>query len=241
MKKLTWFVTGIVLFLSGVVLQAQTADEILKDYFNAIGQDKTIKVKTVTTTGKITQGGMDLPFIMYNSRPLKLRMEFTIQGQKIIQAFDGTNGWMINPMAGSLAPQDMGPDQIKQLKQQADMDGLLYNYKEKESTLEYSDKDEVDGTEVYKLKLTDKNGDITYYYIDTDSNILLKTTAKRTIQGNELEGNTLYSNYQMIDEMAVPFSIATVINGQTVAEIVVEKVDFDKEVPDSLFVKPAGN
>jgi len=237
MKNYLMIFTILGLLFSGMASQAQSADEIVNDYFLATGHDKTVKIKTMTTTGKILQGGMELPFVMYNARPSKLRMEISIQGQKIIQAFDGTNGWMINPMTGSLDPQDMNPDQVKQLQQQADMDGLLYNYKEKGSTLEYSGKDEVEGTEVYKLKLTDKNNDITYYYIDTDSNILLKTTAKRTIQGTEIEGNTLYGNYQMVEGMAIPFSITTMVNGQVAAEIVVEKTSFDKEVPDSIFVK----
>lgn len=241
MKKFVFSLSAIAFLFSGWMSQAQTVDEILKKYFETTGQDKMVKVKTMTTTGKMSQGSMDLPFLLYNSRPLNLRMELTFQGQKIIQVFDGTNGWMINPMTGSMAPQDMPPVMIKQMKEQADMDGMLYNYKEKGSTLEFAGKEEMEGTEVYKLKLTNKDGDITYFYIDTDSNILLKTTAKRSIQGNEIEGSTLYGNYQMVEGIAVPFSITSVASGQPGAEIILEKVEFNKEVPDSLFSKPAGN
>ena len=212
---------------------------MLKNYYDAIGIENLKNVKTLNFTGKVVQGGMELPFTMYLARPMKYRMDITVQGQQIVQAFDGKNGWMVNPMMGSTEPQDLPPEQLKQMKKQADFEGELYNYEKKGSTLELVGDEDFEGTKVYKLKLTDKDGDITYYYIDSDTYVVIKTNAKRTINGTEVEGETLYSNFQMVDGMAFPYSISTGMNGQTMAEIVIDKVDFGKKLDPTFFDKPA--
>lgn len=237
MKKLFSALFALCMVFS-INLQAQDLEEILEGHFDVVGQEKLATINTMKMIGNIVQGAMELPFLMYMSRPLKIKMEISIQGQKMIQAFDGESGWYINPMAGTLDPQDMGPDMVKDMKEQADFDGDLYNYEEKGSTLEFIGTEEAEGTEVFNLKLTKEDGDITNYFIDTETYIVLKTTAKRLIQEVEVESETILGNYQMIDGMAFPFSISTVMNGQIVAEIVITEVDFDVKIEDELFVKP---
>ncbi len=219
-------------------LQAQNLEEILENHFDVVGQEKLATINTIKMTGNVVQGGMELPFVMYMSRPLKIKMEISIQGQQMIQAFDGETGWYISPMAGTLEPQDMSPDMVKDMKEEADFDGDLYNYKEKGSSLELIGTEEAEGTEVYKLKLTKENGDVNNYFIDTETYIILKTTAKKMVQDVEIESETILGNYQMIDGMAFPFSIATGMNGQVVAEIVITEVVFDVEIKDDFFAKP---
>ena len=238
MKKLFVTLTGFVLMSILFFAQAQDLDKILKNHYDAVGQEKLANLKSLSFSGKILQGGMELPFNMYTSRPLKFRMDITVQGQKIVQAFDGEIGWYINPMMGTMDPQDMSPDQIKDMRKQADMDGDLYNYEKKGSTLELVGTEDFEGTEVYKLKLTDKEGDITYYFMDSETFVIIKTTAKRMVQGTEVESESLLSNYQMIDGVAFPFSISTGANGQMMVEIEMDNVDFDTKFEDVFFAKP---
>ena len=229
---------GIALLSILFSVQAQNLDKILENHFDAVGQEKLLKLKTLSFSGKIVQGGMELPFNMYMSRPMKFRMDITVQGQKIISAFDGEKGWYINPMMGTTDPQDMDPEQIKDMRKQADLDGELYNYEKKGSKLELIGTEDFEGTDVYKLKLTDKEGDITYMFIDSETYVIIKTTSKRMIQGTEIESESLLSNYQMIDGLAFPFSISTGANGQTMMEIEMEKVEFDNKMDNSFFAKP---
>jgi hypothetical protein len=237
MKKI--ISTVFVIFMAiNVNLQAQDLKKVLNNYFDAVGMENLKNVKTISFTGKVVQGGMELPFTMYLARPMKYRMDITVQGQQIVQAFDGKNGWMVNPMMGSTEPQDLPPEQLKQMKKQADFEGELYEYEKKGSTLELIGDEDFEGTKVYKLKLTDKDGDITYYFIDAETYVVIKTNAKRNINGTEVEGETLFSNFQMIDGMAFPYSISTGMNGQTMAEIVIEKVDFSKKLDPTFFNKP---
>ena len=88
------------------------------------------------------------------------------------------------------------------------------------------------------LFVNKENGDETHYFIDTETYIILKTTAKRTIQGVEIEGETTMGNYQMIDGMAFPFSISSGMNGQVMAEIVITEFILDIELEKDFFTKP---
>jgi len=238
MKRILLVLLGVTLLSFGNSIIAQDLDDILNDYFETGGQDKLLKVNTITMDGKVMVQGMELPFTMVMKRPRMLRIDTDIEGQKMIQVFDGENGWMINPMMGTLEPQDMDPETVKQLKSQADMDGELYNYNEKGHEVEYLGTDEMEGTEVHKIKLTRKDGDETIFYIDSDAYVVIKVTGKRKIQGVEVEGESTFGNYKMVEGIVFPFSITSGVAGQPGAQIVIDTVLLGKPVADSLFVRP---
>lgn len=238
MKKSFTLLTGMFLFLFAGSLVAQDLDEILSNHFETIGQDKVLTVNTMTMKGKILQQGIELPITLMMKRPNKVRMEASVQGQKIVTSYDGENGWQINPMMGSLDPQDLGPDQVKEVKSMGDMDGDLYNYEEKGHKLELIGKEEMEGTPTFKVKLTKEDGDKVIYYFDADSYVILKTETTRLIQGVEQTFDQFPGNYKMVEGMAFPFSISSSYQGQTIMEIVIDTVKIDQEMPDSLFVRP---
>lgn len=235
------------LFITVFTTQAQdmTLEEILDSHFEAIGQDKLLNVQSITMTGKQMAQGMEFPFKIMIKRPAKLRVEATVQGNTMVQAYNGTDGWMVMPWIGTLDPQDVNEEQLKGFKDQADMDGKLYNWKDKGYTVELVGTDDMEGTEVYKIKLTEKpdkegeEGDVTFFFIDSDSFVILKTSAKRTIQGNEMEAETFQSNYKQVDGIAMAFSTETKIGGNSISQITVEDVKFNEDIDDNVFDRPA--
>ena len=64
-------------------------------------------------TGKFTTGGMEIPFTQICKRPGMEIMEYTIQGMVTKLAFDGTQGWTLNPMMGKKEPDLMAKDAEK--------------------------------------------------------------------------------------------------------------------------------
>ena len=238
MKKCFALLTGLLLVSFVGSLVAQDLDEILSNHFEAIGQNKVLKVNTMTMKGKILQQGMELPIMLQMKRPDKVRMEASVQGQKIITSFDGENGWQINPMMGSLDPQDLEPNQVKEMKSMGDMDGDLYDYAAKGPQLELIGEEEMEGTPTYKVKLTKKDGDRVVYYFDAESYVILKIETTSTIQGVEQTFEQFPGNYKMVEGMAMPFNISSAYQGQTIMEIVIDTVEIDQEMPDSLFVRP---
>jgi hypothetical protein len=100
----------------------------------------------------------------------------------------------------------------------------------------------MEGTPVYKLKLTLKNGDVRNIFIDAENWLTLKVNLKRKTPGGEMEADQYVGNYKKVNGLMVAFSIETKIGGQTINQIVFDKTEMDVPIDDSVFkmpVKPA--
>ena len=236
MKKLLSVFLLSFLFASSQILQAQYLEQVLKKHFEAVGQDRLLKVECMVSNATVMQMGMELPVVIKYKRPNKFRTEVNIQGQSIVQAFDGTDGWQIIPMV-SPDPTDLVGEQLKQAAEQADIDGQLWNYKEKGSTVELTGKEDMEGTEVYHIKLTTKDGDVQNYYIDAETYLLLKVKSTLNIQGQEIEAENIMGNYRNFDGIVMPMSIESKAMGQS-SQIVINTVDFNVTLEDSVFTRP---
>ena len=221
---------------------AQTTDEIVAKHQKAMGgKDKIKAVKTERITGKMVMGqGMEAPFTMEMARPNKMRMEFTFQGMTGVQAFDGKTGWSVMPFMGKTDPEAAPEEEAKKMQEQASMDGLLMDYKDFGRTVELVGKEDLEGTPVYKLKVTQKSGDVAYLYIDAEQFMLLKQTGKTKVRGQEVESETVFGDFKTIDGLVFPYSIeqkaAGMPGGMTMT---VSKIELNPGVPDSRFTMPA--
>lgn len=227
------------LLVAGGSLMAQSLDEVLAEHFSAIGQDNQLKVNSQKVTGKLIQSGLEIPFVQYAKRPGKVRLEATLQGLTLIQTYNGTEGWVINPFAGVTTPQPMNEDQLRSIKYQADSDGMLWNWKEKGYQVTLEGKEDMEGTSCYKIKLETEPGDVFTFYIDADSYILLRQNAKIKVMGNESENDTYFSNYSMVEGIAMPGKAETKMQGQLVMTLIFDKVELNPGLEDSMFEKPA--
>lgn len=231
------------LFLAflGLILsnsQAQDLDEIINAHYEAVNNEALAKVQSIHMRGKSGRMGQMFNFEIWQARPGKFRMEVDIQGQKMIQVYDGEKGWMVAPWTGSVEPQELGPTELQQFKEQADIDGELYNWKEKGSTLTYEGTEDFEGTEVHLLKLINADGNEKTYFLDGDSYLVVKMSSKVNMQGSEVVGEGFLSNYKEVNEIVFPFYIENHMNGEIMSTVTVETVEFDVEIPDNLFKKP---
>ena len=189
---------------------AQTADELVAKNVQAKGGLEKIKaIKTLRIKGRLNQGSFTAVVGQELKRPAMLRSTFTVQGMTAIQAYDGQTGWQISPFEGRKDPQLLGEDDLRDLVEDADMDGPLIDYKEKGHTVEYLGRDTVDGDDVYRLKCTLKNGDIVYYYLDPDSSLEIRTERQQFIRGAVRERQTDLGSYKPVAGVMFPYSIET--------------------------------
>jgi hypothetical protein len=234
------FTLLIVFSVSGKIL-SQDADEIVNKYISAIGGLENIQaIKTIKMSGKVTAGGMDIPFTQTCKRPQMVLMESTIQGMTMKQAFDGTQGWTINPFMGKKEPDLMSKDAEKAIQRNADFEGQLINYKDKGSKIELIGKEDLEGSQVYNIKLTDKNNDITNYYIDADSYLIVKQNDKLKFDTKEISSESILSNYKKVNGIMFPFSIESKSpdNPMGSAKIAVDSIEINFTADDNIFKIP---
>lgn len=253
MKKII-SITSILILLSVLTVNSQdlTLDEVLQNYYEVNNIEKISRVESVHAKGIFISQGMEMAFVQKVKRGDKVKIEVLVQNNKMIQAYNGESGWMVAPWLGTDEPQDMSDDQLDQLKEMADIDGILWNWEEKADTLVYIGKEDLEGTEVYVLKLTEKTdeeeieleGDeekkrnTRFIYIDAENFVILKMKMKRFVQGNEMEIETYSSNFKEVDDVIMPFNMETKINGNIANQIIIETVKFGEEFDDSEFEKP---
>ena len=191
-----------------IVVYSQDADEILTNYFENTGGLNTWKnLKTMKIKATLDQGEMQLSAVIFRKEPDLSRTEIDVQGKTIVQAYDGVTGWMINPMMGSEEPQKMPEEMVEAMKEEK-FESELIDYKEKGNTVDLEGTEVVEGTETYKIKLTKKNGDVEYYFFDTE--YFVPIMERRVIKVGPAKGQeseTYISDYQEVDGLMVPFFI----------------------------------
>jgi len=224
------------------IAHAQSVDDILAKHYEACGGLAKMKAVTSTRyTGTMTMGpGMEAPLTIEKKRPGMQRTEFTIQGMTGIQAFDGSRTWSVMPFMGKKDPEAASEEDSKHEKDDADFDGPLVDWKAKGHTVELVGKEPVEGAEAYKLKITKKNGDIEYYYLDAETYLLVKNEGKVKRRGTEVEGEGTWSDYKDVDGYMMPFTMEQGIKGTPQKQrMTFSKIELNVPLEDSRFAMPA--
>ena len=239
MRRGLFALTALVLF--SIPLTAQTADEIVGKYVKAIGgMDKINALKTLQRSGKFTGGGgFEARLTQENKRPEMVREDFLIQGMDGVTAYDGKNGWKIDPFQGKKDPEPLGEDELKDIIADADFDGPLVNYAAKGNKVEYAGTEPVEGTDAYKLKVTLANGEVRYYYMDTDYYVPIKVETKRMIRGAEREFESSLGDYKEVNGVYFPWSIESGLKGSPQkGKVTFDKITANGDLSDSRFIPP---
>ena len=221
---------------------APTLDELVAKNIEAKGGAQAVHaLQSLKRTGTllVNEGKIRLAYTQTKKRPLEVRTEATLQGMTAVQAFDGKDGWQISPFQGRKDPERMSADDVKALMEDAEMDGPLVDWKEKGSTIEYVGREDVDGTNAYKIKVTRKNGDINFVYLDPDHFLEIRILTQRVQQGALVETETDLGDYEKINGVFVPTSVDAGGKGDADKQkIVIDKAEGNQAVDDAVFRFP---
>ncbi len=242
MRRMTALCLVFGLMAIGGLSAEETVDEVIAKNLEAKGGEEAwLAVETARMVGKMVMGGgaMEAPFTAEFKRPNKVRVEFVMQGMTAVQAYDGEVGWAIMPFLGKDKPEEMAEDQLKDIKEMAEFDGMLLNYKEKGHSVELLGTEEVDGTEAYKLQVTKASGDVVTLYLDAEYYVEFKSVEKRDVQGNEMEIATVIGDYKEVDGLMFAHSMEVAMGGVPAAQVITfDSVELGIELPDDRFAMP---
>jgi hypothetical protein len=226
MKKLIFLMTGLIMM---TVVSAQSLDEIVKKYTAANKLDNVVNLKTIKITANMSVMGMELPMVMWMKNPNKIKTVTSINGQDMVQVFDGEKGYVINPMAGSMDPVEMTPDQVKQTLRSSMFQNYMDTYM-KNGQLTLAGEENVKDKPAYKLQATVEGGTVIDMFIDKASFFLVKTAT--TSQGITMESYP--SDYTETNGVMIPMKTSTSAQGMDIL-ISFSKVEVDVPMEDSVF------
>jgi len=216
---------------------AQTLDEIIAKNIQAKGGVEKLKETTsVRMTGLATLQGMDVPITSSVKRPYYMNNVMEMQGQKMVQGFDGTTMWM--SMAGMPAQEIPAGPQVDAMKQNSTFDPIFLDYKTKGHQVELVGK-ETDGDKaVHHLIVKTKEGLTFHYYLDSATGLETKFTTSVDAQGQKMQIETRLSDYRTVDGRTLPFKIAQIVNGTTAVNLKYDKIEFNVPMDDAMFKMP---
>nr|WP_294905716.1 hypothetical protein [uncultured Lacibacter sp.] len=240
MKNVKLFSLFIVAAFSTAVVKAQTVDEIVAKYIDAIGGAANWKkVTSMVQTGSMSVQGADVTVVRTVLHSKGSRQDISLMGMNGYMIITPTAGWNYMPFGGQTAPEPMTAEDLKQGQDELDAQGSLLDYKTKGHTVELLGSEDVDGTDCFKLKVNLKNERSETFFIEKKGYTLIKSVGTRSANGQEMELTTTFSNYQKLPEgIVVPMTLNVPLGPGMNADFTISKVEVNKAIDESIF-KPA--
>jgi hypothetical protein len=222
---------------------ALSTEAIVQRYEAARGGLPAIKaIRTVKMTGVMRPGGFDIQ-LKYDEtidRPGLVRINATIQGLTVVESYDGSAGWQIQPFQGRKDPEDTSSDDAKSLTEEADFETPLIDAAAKGATIENLGVTDIDDAPAYVLRVKLKNGDDETWYIDPDAFLPVRLITHQKVRGSDVYSQTDFGDYEKVNGVYFPFEIASGPKGSTVQQrITYDTIVANGPVDAAMFARPA--
>jgi hypothetical protein len=220
--------------------EPKTVDQVIAGYIKAIGgQDKVDSVKTMRISAKITSGATETRMTVESIRPDRMRMETDYQGRIGIVGIEGDVGWFIRPGDAYATPQKMAEEHVRGFQDQADPLGPLVGYKDKGYAIEFLGKEEIDGTQTYKLKVPMKSGAVNYFHLDAKTFLPIKVVGEADFSGSKRVTESSLGDYKEVDGLLLYHRLQHTHSGRVGGSIVTyEKVEINIDLDPNRFKMP---
>lgn len=229
MKKL---LLGITFLFAFAAINAQSLEEIISKYTVANKLDKISNLKTIHISAKTSMMGMDMPTEIWMKNPNKVKSVTNINGQDMVQAFDGEKGYIISPMTGSSEPVEMTAEQLKTIVRSNMFQNYINEYL-KEGKLTLEGEDNVNGKPAFKVKTT-LEGITSTIFIDKSTYLVLKTVSDGSQGGMPMTMESFPSDYTETNGIFLPMKTTISVSGMEMINTI-SKIEVDVPIEDSVF------
>ncbi|NBR83401.1 MAG: outer membrane lipoprotein-sorting protein [Flavobacteriia bacterium] len=248
MKK--YSILLVIVLMSGwAKLQAQTADDILNNYFeNTGGVDAWRAVEGMRMKAKVNQGGMEIPLEIVRMKDGRQMTSITFQGLELKQGvFDGEVLWGTNMMTQKAEKSDAEATEMMK-KEMNDFPDPFLDYQDKGYTVELMGKEDFNGTETFKIKLVkepitvdgEEVQDVSYYFFETENFVPIAIHSEiKQGQAKGMMSEITFSDYQEVEGLYMPFTMSQGVKGQGGQPVTMDSIELNPEVSDSDFAFPA--
>jgi len=241
MKQIRFFLFAVPALLLATLISAQTADEIIANYMNALGgKDQITQVSSV-----FTEGTLD---VMGNQGTVKTtllsgkgyKQEIDVMGTLVVMCINDSMGWQINPMGGNYNAEKMADSQYKPGRDMIFIGGPFNgDLAARGFKVELMGQEMVGMTNAYKINVVSPENMLSVYYFDPETWYLVKSVQNYDMMGQSMEVVVNYSNYQKPENgYAMPFSIETNYGGQFFLSAKINKVEINQPIDPAIFAMP---
>jgi hypothetical protein len=225
----------------------EKAEQVLARAVAALGGDAYLAIRSTIGRGLFTpivKGIAEPPraFVDYLVFPDRERTEFRGGGNRIIETYNGTTGWLFDDAARSLKDQPPASIENFRLSLRTSLDNLLRGWWRKEgATLTYVGRHEAGlGRRNEAVRLTYPDGFTVDFEVGAKDGLPAKTLYKRkNAAGEEVQEEDRYGRYLTINGVTLPYVIDHYRAGDPTSRISFDAIEFNRPIADSLFDRPA--
>jgi hypothetical protein len=226
--------------------QREKAEAIIARAVETMGGQKYLGVRSQIGRGLFSQmrEGQLLSYQNFTDVivfPDRERTEFKGQGSRIVQTNTGSTGWIFDGDQDLIKVQ--GEKQIADFRMavRTSLDGLLRGYWKNEADLSYVGRRPATlGKRNEAVRLTFKDGFVVDFEFSVDDGTPQKAIYKRAVSdGGYLKEEDRYAQFLDVGGIKAPFIVDRYSDGKQSSRINYESIEFNKNIPDSWFAKPA--
>lgn len=224
------------LFAFADAAASESVETIVSKHLDAQGGAQKLKsLTTLVAKSKSYENGKLLTATtMTRARPNKFRYDTEKDGKAWSKGFDGAAGWYVEN--GEV--KDLEPAKVAMMKQKADFDDVLIDYRQKGAKVELVGVADLNGSPAYKLKVTRSSGDVEQRYLDRRSMLEVKRTMTYVHEGKSTEKTITFSDYRNVDGVMLNHAVEWEADGKK-GKTVYEEIKLGAPVSADLFKKPA--
>lgn len=231
MKNLIIFGLFILALVCAQFTQAQTVDDVINKHVAALGgKEKLSKIQNVVMEGSLNIQGTEISLTVTQVHNKLNRQDITAMGMHGFDMMTDTEGWQYMPFQGMQKPEPKTADEVKKSQSDLDIAGPLVDYAAKGHKAELLGKEDVEGTECYKIKVTLAAGKEVTFFIDPTSNMIIRTKETRKFNGQDTELQTDFSDYKEVEGVKMPFSIT-----QQFGTVLFSSIKVNQTIPESAY------
>lgn len=237
------------LLSSAMFAHATDVDEIITTYHETIGGEEALRqIQGLKIMAEGSQGAIKFPIEIVQQSSGNQYTKITVQGKDIMQGvFDGETLWNTNFF--TMKAEKAQTEDTENMKlDMNDFPDPLLDYKQKGYQVELLGTEDVDGEEAFKVKLVREPitvegkevPNITYYYFDAESMIVVMTESEVTTgPAKGMVQQTKMSDYQEVDGIYFPFALTQGIKGQGEQPLLIKSIELNPTVDETVFTFPA--
>lgn len=247
MKRIYLLLTLILAFYSVSFSQNKSdekAEAIMKKAVEKLGGQKYLQVKSQVSTGNFTliAGGQPQSpssFVDVLVFPDKERTEFKQGGAKTIQTNAGETGWLFDGATKNIKEQSKSEIEGFQRGLRTSLDSILRDNWRGKAALTYVGRRQASvGKRNDVVRLTYADGFAVEFEFADDGLPVKAIYKRKNANGEDLKEEDRYAQFVEVGGIYAPFVVDHFVNGEHASRINYLTVEFNKNIPDSVFNKP---
>ncbi len=239
MKNFAQITVFVVLsFFCFSIIKAENIDDIINNHIEAHGgAEKWNEIKSMKITGKYTSFSIPKGFTTYKLRPNKFYSHYHLGKHQVTEAYNGETGWTIDPWQDIDFPRRINKAETNRLLQKAVFCTPLFNYKKEGYKAEFVGKENLEGVDVYHIKLTKPDNSEETWYLDASTYLAYKSLSSWTDFAYPTRQYVYYDDFREVHGVKIPFYVERTFGTRyRVTEI--ENIELNPEIEPSIFEMP---